>query len=428
MSNDQGTNQPGTNWPEANQPDDDYDEDLHEEADPTIPTAQVRLPPRPPLDRVTKISGFLQKPPIFSGQGATRFEDWEQWTRKLKFYLATVNPEYERLLNYAEQSTTPIASNNYAPSHLDTLTTDEMKIMSADVRQTLFSFTTGAALVKLNAYSEKTTDGFELWRLLAVDFKMKDRDKARKLLRDIMAYHFDENNFEESLLFWETMIAKYERTTMIPLPDEVKISTVLGSTTGPLFEHLTLNADHYTTYNEVRRRILDWHRTRTLLTEDTTTTTNAMYRDYHGQKGKGKWTSHYGDYHRDHYRSRSKGKGKKGKGKGKTKGKYYKGKMMPRYYKGKGKRTKGKSKGKGKRRKGKGKGNYYGKNNYSTYNNNNGLLQSTTGLQQHDSNTPMDIGAVPTGTDEYWYDYDDERNVQRLLWSERKRQVDVALR
>ena len=344
----------------------------------SIPNGRLHVPHRAPLERVTRISGFLQKPPVFTGSGPTKHEDYELWARKIKFYLSTVNPEYERLLDYAESSATPIVSQNYEPSDTDTFTKEEMKVMAADIRQTMFSFTTGAALVKLNAYSERTTDGFELWRVLSADYRLRDRDKAGKLLRDIMAYSFDENNYEDALLSWETMIAKYERTTMTLVPDEVKISTILSSTTGPLFEHLTLHADTYTTYNDVRRRVLDWHKTRALMTEDgTITTTNALYGDYYSRKGKGKWSSHYDDYHRRQGKGKSK-RGKKGyskghykgynKGsyKGYSKGKkgHYKGKGKMRRYKGKGKSKKGKGKGKG-------KGRYYGQRRIDNYNANN---------------------------------------------------------
>ena len=51
------------------------------------------------LLRVHRISGLLGKPPTFSGTGATKNEDFELWSRRLKAFLSTINPNYEKLMN-----------------------------------------------------------------------------------------------------------------------------------------------------------------------------------------------------------------------------------------------------------------------------------------------------------------------------------------
>ena len=80
-----------------------------------------------------------------------------------------------------------------------------------------------------------------------LEYKLRTRDQARRLLTDIMNFRFDSVNFEDSLITWEALIAKYERTSGKRCDEDVLISVIQASATGALKDHLTLCTDSYTT-------------------------------------------------------------------------------------------------------------------------------------------------------------------------------------
>ena len=131
---------------------------------------------------------------------------------------------------------------------------------------------------------------------------------------------------------------KYERQTGTELPDSVLVATLLNKTTGALQQHLRLNARSLTTYTQIRDVIVEYLRSRHILTSSPAPMDiGALWR-----KGKGKgnplWNKGKG---------KSKDKGLPGKGKGtglhwdfqaKAKGKAGKGKDFEKNKrKGKGK-------------------------------------------------------------------------------------------
>ena len=122
------------------------------------------------------------------------------------------------------------------------------------------------------------------------------------------------------------------------VPDSVLVATLMNKTSGALQQHLRLNAATINTYEQMRNTLVQYFRSRRILTSSDS---GLAPMDIGALKGKG------------YFKGKSKGKGKgfshwnfmKGKGgksKGKGKGKNFKG------MKGKGKgKTSNKGKGKG---------------------------------------------------------------------------------
>ena len=57
---------------------------------------------------MSRIAGLLNKPPVFIGASALRYEDYELWSKKIKSFMATVDYRYEHLVDECEKSLKPI--------------------------------------------------------------------------------------------------------------------------------------------------------------------------------------------------------------------------------------------------------------------------------------------------------------------------------
>ena len=376
------------------------------------------------LMRVGRITGFLEKPKLYSGEGPERFAEWTTWSRKMRNHLGSFNFHYEKLIELAEQATEPITELKTTPT-FPTLTVEDLQNLSVDLRQVLTSFMTSNAAVLLESFMERTSNGFELWRLMNQEYRLRTTDTSRKLLREIINYAFNQDDFVSSLATWEGMIAKYERTSTKKIDPEVLMSTLMNAARGPLRDHLILHVDDIADYQALRGKVLSWHKTHTSIESgnDTYAGVNAVDATYIAYlkgkaKGKGMWRNRYlqrgkGNY--DNYKYSNYYNYRTGKGKGNN----YKGNNYNNNWNNfnaqKGKRDTSR-KGKGKKgtyRKGQGKkGNFRGKgkgkNNFGNNNNNNFRRNphstSSPAHASHTSPTPMEIGAVEL--QQYWEDED----------------------
>ena len=273
----------------------------------------------------------LPLPKNFSGDPS----DWEEWEWNFKSYLAIFQPDVVDFLVRAETSDVEIVDAHFATA-LQQEEAVEMRMSSRKLHYLLANLCTGSArlLVRQNAAG----NGFETWRRLSQRFSLPDATRHVSLLTKILEWKFNTQTFEQDFNAWETVKAKYEQQTGTPIPDSVLVATLMNKTSGALQQHLRLNAATINTYEQMRNTLVQYFRSRHILTSSDS---GLAPMDVGALKGKG------------YFKGKSKGKGKgfghwnfmKGKG-GKSKGK------------GKGKDFKGnKGKGLGKTsHKGKGKG------------------------------------------------------------------------
>ena len=82
---------------------------------------------------------------------------------------------------------------------------------------------------------------------------------------------FNHNNFEESFPTWEFEVERHERDNFTQRPDQVKIAVLMNETTGPLQQHLYLNARQAPTYAMNREIITEYYRTTAAFARASTT-------------------------------------------------------------------------------------------------------------------------------------------------------------
>ena len=99
----------------------------------------------------------------------------------------------------------------------------------------------GEAFVELNSY--QTEDGFECLRLLLLKYKPIKGIKNLATLQKILKMDLSEGKWNTNFPLFRENLKKYEQQTGSTLPEDIKISTFLGNTTGKFNEYLTLNVD-----------------------------------------------------------------------------------------------------------------------------------------------------------------------------------------
>ena len=273
----------------------------------------------------------LPLPKNFSGDPS----DWEEWEWNFKSYLAIFQPDVVDFLVRAETSDVEIVDAHFATA-LQQEEAVEMRMFSRKLHYLLANLCTGSArlLVRQNAAG----NGFETWRRLSQRFSLPDATRHVSLLTKILEWKFNTQTFEQDFNAWETVKAKYEQQTGTPIPDSVLVATLMNKTSGALQQHLRLNAATINTYEQMRNTLVQYFRSRHILTSSDS---GLAPMDIGALKGKG--------YVKGKSKGKGKGfghwnfmKGKGGKSKGKGKGKDFKGN------KGKGiGKTSHKGKGKG---------------------------------------------------------------------------------
>ena len=186
--------------------------------------------------------------------------------------------------------------------------------------------------------NEDTENGFEIWRRLFNQFSLPSRARATNLLNEIIAFRLRQDHLESDLRDFIILKNRHEKTTGVPLDNDLLISLIMQKTTGPLQQHLRLNVRNINTFTEALEIVYSYIKSRHLVVPSRNDGPVDMdigaLKGRKGYKGKGKGKG--GMY---------KGKGKGFKGKGMFKGK---GKGKRKGFKGKkGKGMKGKGKGQG---------------------------------------------------------------------------------
>ena len=267
----------------------------------------------------------LPLPETFSGNPA----DWEEWSWTFKSYICMFEPQALDALDRAEQAVATLTDTDLRV----TLDDDETVDQEATDRRVLFSKRLHYLLAQLCKDSARLVvrqniegNGFETWRRLYAKFALPDATRATSLLTQLLDFRFNPSTFEQDFNTWETLKVRYERQVGAPLPDGVLVATLLNKTSGALQQHLPLNARTLTTYQQTRDTIVEYFRSKLMLTSSSSSQGPApMGIGFvgKGKKGKGKGKSFGSNF------GKGKGKGKgphwsyfgslKGKGKEKVK-------------------------------------------------------------------------------------------------------------
>ena len=268
----------------------------------------------------------LFPPPTYHGE----LDKWDDWSWQLKRYVGLYKPLAKILMDEVELSPTKLITDGLCEA-FDVQQTqtqnNQLSLFSRQLAYMLAQITDGAARAIVR--NEDTENGFEIWRRLYNQFSLPTRARATNLLNEIIAFRLRSDHLESDLSDFIILKNRHEKTTGVPLDNDLLITLIMQKTTGPLQQHLRLNVRNITTFTEALEIVYSYIKSRHLVTPGSKNDgpvdmdIGAMWKGRKGRKGKGK-----------------------GMFKGKGKGFGYKGKGM---FKG---MPKGKGKGKGKGKKG----------------------------------------------------------------------------
>ena len=284
-------------------------------------------------------AGKLRLP--MPGKLSGKLEDWEDWSWDFRTYLSMFLPDSTTVMDRIGANSDVVIEDGHLEVAGDPQATNSRISNARRLHYVLANLCTDSA--RLVVRQNTGCNGYETWRRLYSKFALPDAKRHMNLLSQILDFKFSPQTFEQDFNTWETIKIRYETQTGQAIPDSILVATLLNKTSGPLQQHLRLNAPALATYDQTRSVIVQYYHSRHILRNTPQGRADSQGRALmdigglmKGFKGKGK----------------GKGKGFKGahwsysKGfKGKGKGKDFKGKGKGKGSKGKGKDSKGKSKG-----------------------------------------------------------------------------------
>ena len=199
------------------------------------------------------------KPPTYDGNYST----FEEWKYKFTAYMGLMDPFYPNILRRAATSTQRLTEADLRGAAQNMEEADRWVQLDNNLKYILVNVTTGAAATVCRQYQHEM--GLETYRQLSNRFAIPLGTRSIGYLTKLLKPTFDSNNFEESFSNWEFELSRYERDNNTTLPDQIKIAVLMNETSGPLQQHLHLNAGATPTYVEVRETIMEYYRATTAL-------------------------------------------------------------------------------------------------------------------------------------------------------------------
>ena len=192
-----------------------------------------------PLEVNSTIGLRFPCPERFNGQE----DQFEDFATSLRSYLSMSNPLFYDVMKHIEDS------HSTAPFVWADLDRNNQRL-SSQLQNALQSLCRGPA-AKIIRRDPLGLNGFESWRQLWERYRPITRTRATNRLSTIIFWKFNQRDFENSFNEWENEINRYDAEASSRFPDEIKIGILIHQTTGPLQQHLQLNTDTGTPYQEL---------------------------------------------------------------------------------------------------------------------------------------------------------------------------------
>ena len=204
----------------------------------------------------------LFPPPPYHGE----LDKWDDWSWQLKRYVGLYKPLAKLLMDEVE-----IASNKVITDQLceafDVQQTqtqnNQLSLFARQLAYMLAQITDGAARAIVR--NEDTENGFEIWRRLYNQFSLPSRARATNLLNEIIAFRLRHDHLESDLSDFIILKNRHEKTTGMPLDNDLLITLIMQKTTGPLQQHLRLNVRNITTFTEALEIVYSYIKSRHLV-------------------------------------------------------------------------------------------------------------------------------------------------------------------
>ena len=221
--------------------------------------ASPTAPPDDPTEALAATHRLKLRPPTYDGNYST----FEEWKYKFTAYMGLMDSFYPNMLRRAATTTQRLTEADLRGAAQTVEEADRWVQLDNNLKYILVNVTTGAAATVCRQHQHEM--GLETYRQLNNRFAIPLGTRSIGYLTKLLKPTFDSNNFEESFSNWEFELSRYERDNNTTLPDQIKIAVLMNETSGPLQQHLHLNAGATPTYVEVRETIMEYYRATTAL-------------------------------------------------------------------------------------------------------------------------------------------------------------------
>ena len=209
------------------------------------------------------IGGEIQlfPPPQYHGE----LDKWDDWSWQLKRYVGLYKPLAKMLMDEIETNPTKIVTDGLCEAY-DVQQTqtqnNQLSLFAKQLAYMLAQITDGAARAIVR--NEDTENGFEIWRRLFNQFSLPTRARATNLLNEIIAFRLRQDHLESDLSDFIILKNRHEKTTGVPLDNDLLITLIMQKTTGPLQQHLRLNVRNISTFPEALEIVYSYVKSRHL--------------------------------------------------------------------------------------------------------------------------------------------------------------------
>ena len=223
----------------------------------------------------------LFSPRIYAGES----EKWDDWSWQLKSYVSLYKPVAQTMMDKLEGST-EICTDKHIQDYEDANCPNTAFVLfSRQLHYLLAQITDGPA--RLVVRLSEGGNGFETWRGLHDRFSLPDRARGVSFLSRIIEFKFRDAHFEADLAEFISLKSKHEKATGRRIDDDLLVTLMVNKTVGPLQQHLRLNVDGVTTFEDVLQIVRQYYQSRHLANWRPTSDTSAPM-DIGTVKGKGR--------------------------------------------------------------------------------------------------------------------------------------------
>lgn len=201
----------------------------------------------------------LPMPGKFSGKP----EDWEDWSWDFRTYLSMFLPDSTTVMDRIGANSDVVIEDGHLEVAGDPQATNSRISNARRLHYVLANLCTDSA--RLVVRQNTGCNGYETWRRLYSKLALPDAKRHMNLLSQILDFKFSPQTFEQDFNTWETIKIRYETQTGQAIPDSILVATLLNKTSGPLQQHLRLNAPALATYDQTRNVIVQYYHSRHIL-------------------------------------------------------------------------------------------------------------------------------------------------------------------
>ena len=209
-----------------------------------------------PFDAGGKV---LKAPDTFSPNTTEEeVSQWGDWSFGFRNFLSFMDWGYLTDLKMAEQRTAPIDSSDINGDFFEGR--EDRKVRGMKLYSVLSSYLRNRPLKVLRAVDDM--NGFEVWRRLTAELEPSSRSRSLAMAQALVGFPSMSKgaSLMDYILTYEKLVNEYERLSGVSYDSNLKLGTLLKGIPLQLRQHVMVDINDRTTYQELRSKLLQYER------------------------------------------------------------------------------------------------------------------------------------------------------------------------